>query len=229
MDEPMTRSYGFLVLTAGLGIGLCWFLYRSMRTPSEAPAAETVIASASTATPAELAELRQQMARLKTEMRSWDERSAAADPDKAAVGAAAAAKDPRIDPEARAAEERKHKEYVAGVEAEFRNEATNPRWSSATSSIVQTAIAGDNDLRPLARGVECRSRTCRVEITDDGSRKLNKILPMFVLQVGRDLPNVVFDRIEQSGGAATMVLYMSHPGEAAAGSSPSSGASISGS
>lgn len=85
----------------------------------------------------------------------------------------------------------------------------NLQWSSATSSLIQAVIDGDNDLRPLARGMECRSQTCRVEIADDGSGKLSKLLPMLVHQVGRDLPNVVFDRIQEAGGSATMVLYMS--------------------
>jgi len=105
---------------------------------------------------------------------------------------------------------------MAGIGDAFRNEATDPRWSSSTSSVVQAALVADNDLRSLARGVECRSRTCRVEIADDGSVKLGKILPMFAQQVGRELPSVAAERVEDAGGAATMVLYMSRRGETAA-------------
>jgi hypothetical protein len=219
MGQPMKRSYGFFILLGLLGISLCWIVYRSARPPAEAPAVEGARAAASTATPepADLAELQQQVARLKSQMWSQEQRLAAADPAKAAVKDPAA-KDPRTDPEARAAEERKHKELVAGIDAEFHNEPTSSKWASAMSSTIQTAVADDNDLRPLVRGFECRSQTCRVEIADDGSGKLNKSLPMFVDQVGRDLSKVVFDRIGAGDGAVTRVLYLSRRTEAATGS-----------
>ena len=114
-----------------------------------------------------------------------------------------------MDPEARAEVERKYQAYIAGVDAAFRQEATEPRWSSAASAAVHKVIAGDDDLRPLARGVECRSHTCRVEIADDGSGKLGKLLPMFAQQVGQELPSVLANRVENAGDTATVVLYMS--------------------
>jgi hypothetical protein len=53
-----------------------------------------------------------------------------------------------------------------------RREAIDRRLSSATASTVHEAIADDEHLRAVARSVECRSRICRVEITDDGSTRL---------------------------------------------------------
>jgi len=212
----MKRSHGLLALMALLVIGLCFVVDRSVRTSTEVPAAGGTAAPASAATPdpAELAELRRQLARLEAKLWTQERRPAAPPPAGTAAEAPAAAEDPRTDPEARADAERRHREYVAGVVASFRSEATDPRWSSATSSVIQAAIADDHDLRPLVHGVECRSRTCRVEIADDASGKPSKSLLMLVHQVSRDLPSVVFDRVENGGGAA-MVLYMSRLDEAA--------------
>jgi hypothetical protein len=101
---------------------------------------------------------------------------------------------------------------MAGVDAAFRAESTDP-WSSTASSIVRTALAVDGDLRPLARNVECRSRTCRVEIADDSPGKLGVLLPMFAQRVGEQLPSVLVDRIASPTGAATIVLYLSRNSE----------------
>ena len=112
-------------------------------------------------------------------------------------------------PELRAEQERKRREYVAGVEAAFHQENRDPRWAAATSAVVQTALDAESELRPLARAVECRAQTCRVEIVDDGSGKLGKVLPMFAQQVGPALPSMIADRAEDASGAAIMVLYLS--------------------
>ena len=208
----MKRLLAFLTVTVLLGIGLYSTVYRSVHTGTEAPTdRDGASAKRSPATPesAELAELRQELTQLKRQMWTQGQGVSATDPAKADAHDPAGAKDPRTDPEARAEQERKYREYMASVDAAFRNEATDPRWSSATSSVVQTALTADSDLRPLARGVECRSRTCRVEIADDGSGKLGKLLPMLAQKVGRELPSVTADRVQEAGGAVTMVLYMS--------------------
>lgn len=211
----MKRSHGLLTITALLGVGLCGVVYRSVRTGAEAPAGSSLapakqpVGGATTPESTELAEMRREMAQLRRQVWAQEQRLAAADPAMANAQDSAAAKDPRTDPEARAEQERRYREFMASVDAAFRKETTDPRWSSATSSVVQTALIADNDLRPLARGVECRSHTCRVEIADDGSGKLGKILPVFAQQVGQDLPSVITHRVEDAGGVATMVLYMS--------------------
>ncbi|HEY0481441.1 MAG TPA: hypothetical protein VGD37_28190 [Kofleriaceae bacterium] len=125
-------------------------------------------------------------------------------------------RDPRNDPEARAEGQRKYRAYIAGVEAAFRKEATDPRWSSATSGVVQAALASDDELRPLARGVECRARTCRVEIAEDTSGRLGKLLPVFAQQVAQELPVAVVDRVQDPGGGTKMILYMSRRDDAQA-------------
>jgi hypothetical protein len=102
---------------------------------------------------------------------------------------------------------------VDGVAAAFRGEVADAGWSTTASSAIQAAIAGDEALTPLARGVECRSRTCRVELVDDGSGRLVQALPMFIHHLGRDLPRVTVDRVEGTGGPAAMVLYMSRRSE----------------
>ncbi|TMQ11565.1 MAG: hypothetical protein E6J91_22515 [Deltaproteobacteria bacterium] len=208
----MKRSHGLFTITILLGVGLCGIMYRCVRTGAESSAgsglapAKQPDGGATTPELADLAEMRREMVQLRRQLWAQGQRLAAVDPVKAQDSAAA--RDPRTDPEGRAEQERRSREFIASVDAAFRKETTDPGWSSATSSVVQTALSVDSDLRPLARGVECRSHTCRVEIADDSSGKLGKILPVFVQQVGQDLPSVITTRVAGAGGA-TLVLYMS--------------------
>jgi len=211
----MKRSRRFLAVAVLLGIGLCGVVYRSMRTSTEAPAdpaaagARRSASEAAVAGSAELAELRQELSQLRHQVLSHEQKLRA---DPAAPAPAQA--DPRS-PEARAEQERRRRDFVAGVEAKFRDEPRDPQWSTATAAAVRASLASDSDLRPLARGVDCRSQTCRVELADDGSGKLNKLLPVFVMQVGQSLPSMTADRGVDESGAATMVLYLSRQIETA--------------
>jgi len=217
----MKRSRGLLVITGLLGVGVCGVMLRSASTGADAerpPGANRSAGGAATPESVELAEMRQELAQLRAQLRNQAQRLAAG--DSAREVQVPDGKNPGNDPELRADEARKHREYVTAVDVAFRNEATDPRWSSATSSTVRSVIAASDDLRPLAREVECRSRTCRVEITDDGSGKLGKLLPVFAQQVGHELPSVSADRVEDASGAATMVLYLARNDDAPASGTP---------
>lgn len=200
-----SRSSGSLLVFAallaiGLGVGA---LYRALRAPAGPPAAAALEAPGSAAAPepAELAALRRRMAQL--EARLWIQAQRQAAPE------AAPAMQPDAEPEARADAERRQRDHVAAVAAEFRDEASDPGWASSASAAIQAAIAADDALRPLVRGVECRARTCRVALADEGPDGAGKGLPMLVQRLGAELPRVVFDRAEDAGGGSTLILYMS--------------------
>lgn len=200
----MKRSRRFLAVVAVLVVGLCIAVYRAVQVSAEpvtsAAAAPHPVAAGGAESP-EVSELRQELFRLRHQVASQEMRLATADPAKAQA--------PDSGPEARAEAERKRKDYVVGIDAAFRKEARDPQWSAATTSTVQSALAADEELRPLLRGVDCRSQTCRVEITDDGSGKLRKLLPIFVHHVGPALPTMTADRVVDGNDRATMVLYLS--------------------
>jgi len=219
MEDPMKGSHRFFMLMA-LGGSSCGLVYLLARTAISEPATEhpveQLVAGAVTPEARELAELQREMARLRVQVWNQGQRLTADpakvvayDPATTQAPDPSTAQDPRINPEARAEQERQYHEYMAGVEDAFRNEVRDLQWSSATSSVVRAAITGDDDLRTLARDMECRSHTCRVEIVDDGSGKLDKVLPAFTQQVGQDLPSLVADHVEDAGGGKMIVLYMS--------------------
>jgi len=109
----------------------------------------------------------------------------------------------------RAADAEQRRVYMEAVAQAFSNEKVDASWSSHVSSRVNGALDADESLQGVARAVECRDRTCRVEIADDGSGSLNSRLPMIALAVADVLPNVAAERVDRGNGRSAMVLYMS--------------------
>ncbi|MES2353484.1 MAG: hypothetical protein V4568_03605 [Pseudomonadota bacterium] len=120
-----------------------------------------------------------------------------------------AEKNARTDPLARAEAEKAHQKQMAGVEAAFRNEPNDSKWSSRAASTLQDALTGDDAARANMRNVECRSHTCRVEIIDDGSGQLAKSMPLIAQRVAQTFPTMTANQIDQGNGTSTTVLYMS--------------------
>jgi hypothetical protein len=214
----MRRSPVILAIVALLGIALCVVVVRLVRGAADPPAsaAGPAIRQPSGPSAGDLAQLRQDVTRLEQQVRAQaDDPWASPDDVSSTVTPGAGPAHAPLVPgpaelrEARAEEDRLHREYIARIDAAFRAEATDPQWSSTTSSAIRGIVAGDESLRSSLRGVDCKSHTCRVEIADDGSGALDKALPMFVHQLAPHLPSVAADRVDDGRGAASMVLYMS--------------------
>jgi len=128
------------------------------------------------------------------------------------AGAAASAEGTPAQPESAEAQEQRRKTYLAGIAAGFQGEAVDARWSSTAVAAVRAAIDADDHLRRAIRDIECRSRTCKVQLADSGDGSLNKALPVLALRVGQSLPRVDADwNRDDATGTTTVVLYMSRP------------------
>ena len=220
-----------LLATAALLSTGIYFTYRIVESPGEGPAAATVVAQHSSATNAglltspllstspdsrnpegkadDMAALREEVAFLRAEVSSLRRqmpRQTQANTDTQATD------NSRTDPTARAEAERSYQKQMAAVESAFRNEKTDTKWSISAASVVQQALTSDESMRPNIGNVECRSNTCRVEITDDGSGGLSKSLPMFAQQVGQTFPTMTVNNIDQGNGVSSMVFYLSRNG-----------------
>jgi hypothetical protein len=102
---------------------------------------------------------------------------------------------------------------TANIEAAFRNEKVNARWSRATEEILRSAFdRGDEMLRGQVRGIECRSQSCRIEIDDRATASLQKSLPFIAEHLAPTLPNMT---AAQSTQSPTTLLYFSRSWETA--------------
>lgn len=234
----MKRSFGVLLSSAvALAFGL-YFVHQAGHSPasiplsarvSPAPEAEALgrreasdaAAGAGSDSRAEtqqqeMAALREQVVLLRREVSAVQRQIR--EQERAATAVAPGreedpANDPRSDPAARAEAERERQEQMAVIEADFRQEPTDPHWSSEAAAAVQEAMAGDEAARTALRNIECRANTCRVEMTDDDTGKLAKSMPLLVQQLAQTLPSVTANQVDDGDGAKTMILYMSRETE----------------
>lgn len=100
-------------------------------------------------------------------------------------------------------------EHTATVAADFRNEPLDPPFAVTTADSLRGVLDSDELAKMPVQTIDCRTKTCRIEIGDDGSGIVPRTLPMFMVRMADTLPNVIAQRLEQPNGRATMVLYMS--------------------
>lgn len=120
-----------------------------------------------------------------------------------------AANEPHAKAAAQEEEERLYQERMASVEADFWRESADPGWAAQATATVQEALAGDEAMQAAARNVECRSRTCRLEIADDGAGALAKSMPFLASRLAETLPDMTTDQVEDGNGGSTTILYLS--------------------
>lgn len=121
------------------------------------------------------------------------------------------------DPIAREEAERRRREELDAIETDFRRESVNARWRSESAAAIEEALAGIGEIQGAARTLECRSQTCRVELSGDKSA-LNDFMPEFALRVGALLPGITADQIEHGDGTTTLILYLSRHADTLPGS-----------
>lgn len=197
-----------------LGAGLCIVVWQRAGRP-KARQATPLAATADPAEPktgtsasVETWALRAELAQLRGDvfaLREARAESAARAPTDRGVATA----DPEARPRPSVAEiKAAAHERMAEVEAAFRGETIDPGWSSSTSAALRDELSANEGLRYLAPTADCRSRTCRVEILDDGSGVASESLTQLVLQFARTLPNAQADYVDDGHGRKSVVFYM---------------------
>lgn len=215
----MKRFTHVLLALGALGVGGAGVLLRCARGASDVPGPPSADVERArgerevTSEAAELAELRRELSQLRRQVHAQEEHLASVVAVPGTPGETQE-RDPRTDLELREEAERKHREYMAERETSFRKEPEDPRWAAATAAALHAAMADDRELRASARSVECRSSTCRLELTDDGSGRLDRLVPRFAMHVAQELRSATATRVQDPSGAVTMVLYMSSRDEA---------------
>lgn len=111
--------------------------------------------------------------------------------------------------ELRAAEAETHRNFMTGVAQSFAAERVESAWANRASSRIDTQFIEDEALRGMSHNAQCRERTCRVEIEDDGSGRLPQSVPRLALGLVDVLPSFTAEQIDRGGGRVSLVLYMS--------------------
>ncbi|NHZ89782.1 hypothetical protein F2P45_12270 [Massilia sp. CCM 8733] len=98
---------------------------------------------------------------------------------------------------------------VAPAETMFRAEPVDHAWSSQASAAVRTALARANaGLEPQVRVLECRTKTCRVEVNPASADLLESAMPAVLANLGETLPNMRATQVGSGDDSESTVVYL---------------------
>jgi hypothetical protein len=98
---------------------------------------------------------------------------------------------------------------LAATEAAFRGEAMDPAWSAAMTENVRAGLERGAIDHDAARSVECRSRSCRVELASRASGAAPQEIAPLLAHLVPALPRAQAGEVENADGRQATVLYLS--------------------
>ena len=161
---------------------------------------------------AELGRLRSQMAGLRESMAEQKVPVAAPVPAPLPIEALSPA-------ELKAAREedtRRWKDHMAEVALEFDGETFDRNFSARATSALNEAMGSNPVIKGAAEKLECRSRTCRLEIRDATNSTVSTQLPLFLMSLHDSLPSMQADNFRAPNGQTTVVLFLTNETSATA-------------
>jgi hypothetical protein len=218
--HAVKRSPVLLIGAAAIAISFPVAVYLRLRTPGREMAAREPEPAGPAPSSEEVTGLRRELATLRAQLTEL-RRDVSSARDQGGSEKAGPPADTRTRDQIKADDDRRYREYMAGVAEAFRQEPVDPRWATRVSATVHGAITNDEVIRSLVRDVECRSHSCRVTIEETSADfiKLNKELPAFATSLAESLPSVSAEHLQDGSGSGSVVLYMSsRPDQAATAS-----------
>ena len=183
-------------------------LARADAAPAPAKAAQVARPSfppqAAPATPPsdDLTEIRNQLAALRSEVGQLQRR---VDQDgrtlPTAPGIPADASEPAL----------QEPERLARIEAQFRAEPLDMAWSRGALERLRAAVTESGEgVSQRLLNVECRSRSCRLEIAADAAQPVDDTFPRLASRLGSTFTTTNSVHIDQGDGRQVGVLFLTH-------------------
>lgn len=94
-------------------------------------------------------------------------------------------------------------------EAAFRTEALDASWSTTTVSKLQQALGAADAGALTVRSLECRSRSCRVEIAAADAQQFDAFMPGFANRIAATLGSIAASPVDGADGTQAMLLFLS--------------------
>jgi len=159
----------------------------------------------------ELERLRSEVALLQAQMLALHDRMAEPRTSEAVVPKTEPESlDPESVRERQRAGAQRWKEHMVEVAASFEQEPRDRNFATTKKAAVDRAIQNNPVLQKVAGDVDCRSRTCRVEIRDNKSPDVSKQLPALLQSVGPALRRAQADHVDGLNGERTTMLYLTN-------------------
>lgn len=114
-----------------------------------------------------------------------------------------------LDPGTRTESDYAYREEMRHVEAAFNNEPRDSRWAADLNSQISNALDNNQVLQQNLRNIECRSKTCRIEFSNETVNGMQQTLLPLLAQLAPAIPSVSTGKIDQTSDASKTVLYLS--------------------
>lgn len=183
MRSSSYRWWGCLLLVAGLAYG--WF--RAPRVPPRSAAREASPAGSERPLPPreeryELDAVRQELSALRAELGTL--RTA-----ERARAQSAPAPERTVEAPTPAEQEQRFVNFMADFDQRFRDEPRDHAWADAAADEINRVLASGAVSPGIVTDVDCRSRTCKLELADADRSVLAKTIDELVQAFAQTLPN----------------------------------------
>jgi len=184
------------------------------RTTTDSPAPPRVqapavpLAAAASSPQDELEQLREQLHKVRAEVATLGLRidrivSMPKEPDSTPA-------DPASYANAVAQAEQADAQRLAASEAAFLNEQADVAWGQRAMAAVRDAFGQGNEaLASQIGSIECRSRSCRVELGPAATDAVAHELPLILGHLSSLLPHATAGQVDQGNGLQSTLLYLS--------------------
>jgi hypothetical protein len=98
---------------------------------------------------------------------------------------------------------------MATAEAAFRGETVDPDWSGAMADSVRAIVAQVDREHVPPHSVECRSRSCRVELAAGSGPRTEVDLAPVLERFAQTLPRATAGQVDAADGRRVTVVYLS--------------------
>jgi hypothetical protein len=109
----------------------------------------------------------------------------------------------------RAEAKRLNQQLAKTRDTAFHAEPVDAQWSSVTAAVLRRAFVAPDAASFSVGALDCRSKTCRVEVTGNGSGDLNEFLVGVAARMTDAASSVVVDPPDRDNPNAAVVLYFS--------------------
>lgn len=97
--------------------------------------------------------------------------------------------------------------FIAQIAQSFQAEAADRQWSGKVEAEISAALNNDH-VKLNAKSVECRSKTCRLELEGNEPGAQMKGLPLVANHLAATLPSTMGHEESDGHGGTHMVLYL---------------------
>lgn len=101
------------------------------------------------------------------------------------------------------------KAEAGGIDSMFREEPVDVGWSAQAAAAVRAAFASDATLAAHVHQVECRARTCRVEVAPEGTELVETNLSTIAMSLSGVLSHAATVPFSDADGRPSMLVFFS--------------------